>query len=273
MQFGGDKEVREKWLRAEREVMKHGGDMVDTKRVVRDEDRKVLVGGGVGEGEQIAQGLWVSEGWVDCSGARVLMDAIDEKMGDGGGRRSTIVGGTKEGEEQKEVDEELRTSETCWFGHEENEVLKGIAERAASYAGVPISCAESFQASRYSPGGFYSLHTDNVDSFNDLEAGGRWGTLIVYLNGGMSPSDDGERRFEGGETEFPYASGGPVLVTPSTGRGAFFHNVAGTDFPITRGNMHSLTTEGGMAHGGRKVEGEGRKYIITLWFHADDIKK
>jgi len=121
---------------------------------------------------------------------------------------------------------------------------------------------EKFQAARYGVNGEYVLHTDTLDTFNDLEVGGRWGTLILYLN-------DVE---EGGETEFPYANGGEgVVVEPKVGRGLFFHNVKEGDFPITDEGIYGLRTEEGKAHRGRRVGG-GRKYILTLWMHAVDVK-
>lgn len=74
------------------------------------------------------------------------------------------------------------------------------------YGDVPTKVA------RYKTGGYFKLHTDHVDTFNDLVCGGRVGTLMIYLND----------LFEGGETEFPNLN---VLVEPSVGDALFFHNV------------------------------------------------
>lgn len=68
------------------------------------------------------------------------------------------------------------------------------------------------KVARYKPRGYFKLHTDHVEAFNDLACGGRLGTLIVYLN------DD----FTGGQTQFPYLE---VTVQPSAGDAIYFHSV------------------------------------------------
>ena len=58
---------------------------------------------------------------------------------------------------------------------------------------LPEGHAEKWQLARYGVQAEYKPHTDTIPAFNDLQPGGRFSTLLLYLDGAC----------EGGCTEFP----------------------------------------------------------------------
>ena len=88
------------------------------------------------------------------------------------------------------------------------------------------------KVARYKPRGFFKLHTDHLEAFNDLCCGGRLGTLILYLN------DD----FRGGHTEFPRLG---VSVEPVAGDAIYFHNVK-VRVPSMPRSLHALPLAGAL---------------------------
>ena len=75
-----------------------------------------------------------------------------------------------------------------------------------------LSNAERWQLAQYGENCEYKLHVDTVPEFNDLAPGGRFSTLLLYL-------DEPE---EGGTTDFPDLG---LRIRPETGTALYFRNV------------------------------------------------
>jgi len=134
------------------------------------------------------------------------------------------------GAAQKSSD--TRTSSTVWLNDKScTSPSRLIAEKVSWISGLPPSHQENLQVVRYEPGQQFKLHTDHLDSFNDLDVRGRLATCLVYL----------EEPDAGGETWFPgvnefgddnsIASNrnsndeeGDVAISPKKGSAIFFWN-------------------------------------------------
>ena len=103
-----------------------------------------------------------------------------------------------------------RTSRTKWL--DDAEVPARLSERAAMVSELPMSNAERWQLAQYGENCEYKLHVDTVPEFNDLAPGGRFSTLLLYL-------DEPE---EGGTTDFPDLG---LRIKPETGTALYFRNV------------------------------------------------
>ena len=77
---------------------------------------------------------------------------------------------------------------------------------------LPMSNAERWQLAQYGENCEYKLHVDTVPEFNDLAPGGRFSTLLLYLD---EPD-------EGGSTDFPDLG---LRIRPETGTALYFRNV------------------------------------------------
>ena len=139
-----------------------------------------------------------------------------------------------------------RTSRTAWL--DGAAVPPGVAARARAVHELPDAHAEKWQLARYGAGDEYRLHTDTVPAFNDLAPGGRFATLLLYL-------DDVER---GGATAFPEIG---VAVTPERGTAIYFRNVRE---PLA--GVFAMDTHPGSRHAGEPVDA-GTKHIATRWVH------
>lgn len=144
----------------------------------------------------------------------------------------------------------LRKSSTTWVADESSPLLEVLTAKVCALSGLPSTFMEKWQVARYEARGFFNLHTDHVESFNNLCCGGRLSTLIVYLN------DD----FSGGHTEFPTLG---VSVKPSVGDAIYFHSVV---MPVERVDADHMTVDERSAHAGLPVD-EGEKWIATKWIH------
>lgn len=180
----------------------------------------------------------------ECSEIRELIDTNLDNLDS----RSTIVGGN-----QKEIND-IRTSKTFWLKHNQTTTLDKLSQYISKIVGIPLSNAEKFQVARYDEGGEYGVHMDHVEEFNGLECGGRVCSFIVYLN------DD----FSGGSTNFPEIN---VSVEPVEGLGLYFRNVRE---PVTSTNKFNLKPDFDAIHKGSVVS-NGKKYILTLWFHPVNL--
>jgi len=146
-----------------------------------------------------------------------------------------------------------RTSSTVWLQdkHEASEVNK-MAKKVQKMSGIPISHQENLQVIRYQLNQQYTLHTDHMDEFNELEVGGRLATCLMYLN------DD----FTGGETDFPELK---VTVSPKKGSALFWYNVK-----LPAEDPWKLQTNFDLLHAGLPVT-HGIKWACNKWIHPVPI--
>lgn len=122
----------------------------------------------------------------------------------------------------------------------ENEIIKGIEERAAVISGFPESFIEPLQFLKYETGGYFRPHHDYFSEEYTKGEYQRYATFFVYLN------DD----FEGGTTLFPELG---LEVQPKKGRAVFWFNVD------EKGRVNPLTL-----HTGTDVV-NGEKYGLNIW--------
>jgi prolyl 4-hydroxylase len=150
-----------------------------------------------------------------------------------------------------------RTSSTAWLPESLCEQPLGrLSEKASRISQLPTSYMENLQVVKYQPGQEFQIHTDHLDSFNDLECRGRLATCLVYLE---SPD-------EAGETSFPEFS---VEIPPTQGSAVFFWNT------IERPGMENydphmfLHVDTRLRHAGLPVV-KGTKWIANKWLHPID---
>jgi len=153
-------------------------------------------------------------------------------------QRSTI--------DNEQVTTEHRTSRTKWL--DDDEVPARLSERAAVISELPPSNAERWQLAQYGENCEYKLHVDTVPEFNDLAPGGRFSTLLLYLD---EPQ-------EGGSTDFPDLG---LRIKPETGTALYFRNVRE---PVS--DPFGLETHESSCHAGAPVV-RGAKHIATRWVH------
>ena len=153
-------------------------------------------------------------------------------------QRSTI--------DNEQVTTSHRTSRTKWL--DDDEVPARLSERAAMVSELPMSNAERWQLAQYDENCEYKLHVDTVPEFNDLAPGGRFSTLLLYLD---EPD-------EGGTTDFPDLG---LRIKPETGTALYFRNVRE---PVS--DPFALETHESSAHAGAPVL-KGAKHIATRWVH------
>lgn len=156
-------------------------------------------------------------------------------------KRSTIVDG---GDQNSTA--EHRTSRTKWL--DDDAVPSSLSSRATAVAELPLINAERWQLASYGEACEYKLHVDTVPAFNDLAPGGRFSTLLLYL-------DEPEM---GGTTDFP---GLGLSVAPEKGTALYFRNVCE---PCS--DPFGLETHEQSAHAGAPVV-RGAKNIATRWVH------
>jgi len=128
-----------------------------------------------------------------------------------------------------------------------------LAEKVSRVAGVRPSHMENLQVVRYLPGQEFAIHTDHLNSFNDLEPRGRLATCLIYL---QEPTTGGETRF----FEFN------VTVPPQLGMAVFFWNTI--EKPGSEGYDPKmfLTADYRLRHAGLPVV-EGEKWVCNRWLH------
>lgn len=172
----------------------------------------------------------------------------------------SIIQATQEQEMQRSTmgatqeESQERTSSTAWLSELLCEApLRRLAEKTSVISQLPPSHMENLQVVNYQPGQEFQLHTDHLDSFNDLRCRGRLATCLIYL----SPPE------EGGETSFPEFK---VEVPPTKGSAVFFWNT------VERPGMEGydpdmfLHVEPKLRHAGLPVL-KGEKWICNRWMH------
>lgn len=175
-------------------------------------------------------------------------------------KRSTM------GAEQDESQQ--RTSSTAWLHPEHCPApLDTFSERVSNLSGLPTNNFENLQVVRYEPGQEFQLHTDHLDSFNDMDCGGRLATCLMYLNdsedAAPESSNNDDEAFTGGETyffEFDFAA------SPRKGSALFWWNTI--ERPGSDGydkNMF-LNVDVKLRHAGLPVL-TGEKWICNKWLH------
>lgn len=164
------------------------------------------------------------------------------------------------GEANKESDS--RTSDTVWLRDEDcQQPLRLIADKVASISGLPTSNMENLQVCRYRPGQEFKLHTDHLDSFNDLDCRGRLATCLMYLS---EPDAGGETWFPGLAESNDQAS--QPKIAPAQGSAVFFWNTI--ERPGSPGyDPHMfLNADVQLRHAGLPVL-RGEKWICNRWIH------
>jgi len=174
-----------------------------------------------------------------------------------------ILEATKEQEMQRSTmgasqeESQERTSSTAWLAESLCEgPLRRLAEKTSRICQLPPSHMENLQVVQYQPGQEFQLHTDHLNSFNDLECKGRLATCLIYLD---SPE-------KGGKTNFPEFG---VEVPPTKGSAVFFWNTL--ERPGMKGyepNMF-LHADPKLRHAGLPVL-EGEKWVCNRWIHPID---
>jgi len=174
-------------------------------------------------------------------------------------KRSTI------GEEQKQS--QTRTSCTTWLREEQCEApLKFLSNRVGKLSGIPEENFENLQVVQYNGNGEkFDIHTDHLDSFNDLDASGRFGrlaTCLVYLN---SASDENselmDEGFDGGSTSFPEYGN----VKPRKGSATFWFNTVERTFNKFSEKKY-LNVDVRSRHSGEPVL-KNEKWVCNKWIH------
>ncbi|KAL7510261.1 hypothetical protein ACHAXN_007249 [Cyclotella atomus] len=161
-----------------------------------------------------------------------------------------------------------RTSSTAWL-HPEHcpEPLDAFSGRVSNLSGLPTENFENLQVVRYQPGQEFQVHTDHLDSFNEMDCGGRTATCLVYLNdsedtaSGRSNSND--ETFTGGETffhEFKRA------VSPRKGSALFWWNTLERPGSKDYDKNMFLNVDTKLRHAGLPVL-TGEKWICNKWLH------
>jgi prolyl 4-hydroxylase len=152
-----------------------------------------------------------------------------------------------------------RTSSTAWLPESLCEQPLGrLSEKASRISQLPTSYMENLQVVKYQPGQEFQIHTDHLDSFNDLECRGRLATCLVYLE---SPD-------EAGETSFPEFS---VEIPPTQGSAVFFleHNRASRNGELRSSHVssrrHEVTPRGAPSCKGHQMDCQQVVTSYRLW--------
>ena len=145
-------------------------------------------------------------------------------------------------QEESEVNENIRKSETSWLDPEDHDVVKSIMLKCLSLTGIekPLHNCEDLQVLKYKSGGFYLPHFDS--SGDSDEPNERVMTCIIALND----------NYNGGSTHFPnlqqsfILNKGDVLIFDTLNTWGFESDKA--------------------LHEGTSVT-QGEKWIANLWIH------
>jgi prolyl 4-hydroxylase len=163
------------------------------------------------------------------------------------------------GEENHELDTNVRKSKQIWFKNDANDVTAYIHNKvhelikssdiAACMTGIdPNVNFEDIQVVRYDEKGKYDPHFDGTECGDDIGVkcfvNQRIATVLIYLN------DD----FEGGETRFPNLG---ISIKPQKGKAVFF-------WVSDRKNRWVYEET---LHGGDPVL-KGQKWIATQWIRS-----
>lgn len=161
-----------------------------------------------------------------------------------------------------------RTSSTTWLRPDNcpGPALDLLNSQASRLADIPQENFESLQVVKYDGNGQkFDVHTDHMDSFNDLDCFGRLATCLVYLNSASDGFFDDQ--FSGGSTFFPEFD---AYVKPKRGRAVFWFNTI--ERPgwegYAPGDLHANLRS---RHAGTPVY-NGSKYVCNLWMHPVSLR-
>lgn len=153
-----------------------------------------------------------------------------------------------------------RTSKTAWIKEHQCEYpLRLMASAVSLFSGLPTSHMKNLQVCRYTLGQEFAIHTDHLDSFNELPVRGRLCTCLLYL----------QKCEEGGATkfyEYPH-----LEVKPEQGRAVFFWNTLERPGSVGYKSEMFFNVDLKMRHAGMPVE-SGEKWICNRWVHPIDIR-
>jgi PKHD-type hydroxylase len=143
------------------------------------------------------------------------------------------------------IKEEIRKTDLIWNNEQWlYDTFWGYMITANQSAGwnLELSCAESFQLGRYTDGGHYDFHLDNMGfekmkSDNIMDGTTRKLSMVCWLN----------EDFEGGEFEFHDTVSSKDdpdrIIKPTKGTIVFFPSwLAHKVHPVTEGTRYSLVT-------------------------------
>jgi prolyl 4-hydroxylase len=160
-----------------------------------------------------------------------------------------------------------RTSSTMWLHEKDCEIpLRLLSDKVGGLVGLDASYMENLQVVRYEEGQKFDVHTDHLDSFNDLECKGRLATCLVYLN---SSSQGGDKTgFDGGSTYFPEYD---THIIPRQGRAVFWFNTV--ERPGSSGYSENMVLNVDLRsrHSGSPVY-NGEKWVCNRWIHPIPIR-
>ena len=165
---------------------------------------------------------------------------------------------------------EQRTSSTAWL-HQEHcpKPLEAFSGRVSALSGIPTNNFENLQVVRYQPGQEFQVHTDHLDTFNEMACGGRLATCLLYLNDSedtMSEVSNGNRSdeaFTGGETFFHQFN---TAVSPRKGSALFWWNTIERPGSSNYDKNMFLNVDLKLRHAGLPVL-TGEKWICNKWVH------
>ena len=135
----------------------------------------------------------------------------------------------------KDVDTDIRHSETAWLSLKDSKIRK-IAHRCLAIVDKPIVNCEFMQVVKYNKGGFYKPHYDTLANMQNP----RVHTFIIALN----------EDYDGGATLFPNLG---KMFKYKTGDVLIFDNL----------NSYGFKTKKAI-HGGMDVT-RGEKWVCNLW--------
>ena len=150
---------------------------------------------------------------------------------------------------------EERTSSTAWLEETPSceYPLRLLAEQVSRITCLPPDHQENLQVVQYQPGQEFQMHTDHLNSFNNLPHKGRLCTCLVYLH---APLSGGETRFYEFGADVPPRQGSAVL---------FWNTIEKPGSPGYHPEMY-LNVDARLRHAGVPVFG-GQKWICNRWVH------
>ena len=187
-------------------------------------------------------------------------------------KRSTM------GQEQKVSQQ--RTSSTAWLHPQHCPApLDAFSARTSNLSGLPSNNGENLQVVRYQSGEQFQVHTDHLDSFNEMDCGGRLATCLLYLNDSeservhstssessitsRSSDDDNDEAFTGGETMFHHFN---RAVSPRKGSALFWWNTLERPGSKDYDKDMFLNVDRKLRHAGLPVL-SGEKWVANKWLH------
>lgn len=164
--------------------------------------------------------------------------------------RSNLTTSTIAEDKNKQIDTNIRVSETSWLSYKNDPVVERVVRKCLKNCDRPLKNCESLQVVRYKPGGFYIPHNDAFKKEESLSGhkNNRKHTFLIALN------DD----YEGGETEFPELGKKYKLNSGDVLR---FNNLDNYGFVTSKA-----------LHGGNPVK-SGEKWICNVWVHTHPYSK